>query len=124
MDPAEIRRVVSQIDAAIREQPWMDFEVRDYAGSDLAVRGTLDPSSGSDHLEITFSGVFAVSMPMEWRTETSEPVFRILDGDEARDVNLRFGVVQGNTVFGFKPEDSPDLECLVAAQGVAWRLRG
>lgn len=113
---------VERINALLQQRPWFDFEVMEYQGYALTVVGSIDPS-GPHQLEIRFDRVFAVSLPMEWRTDTSRPPLTLLTGEPAAAVNRRFRVEQGHHVFRFSPEDYPeDFGCLIAAQGIEFRI--
>lgn len=121
MDLDQVMRLVAEVDEAIREHPWMDFEIEEYRGGQLLVAGTLDPSTGPDKIKIRFRDVFALSLPTEWKSDTSKPVLTLLLGSEAVDANLRFGIEQGNALFRFVPEDFPPTAgCLVAARTIEW----
>ncbi|RKI52999.1 hypothetical protein D7X55_31780 [Corallococcus sp. AB049A] len=118
MSQADLVAVVNRIDSRIRSHPWMDFEIWEYVGGNLIVAGFIDTTVEPD-LFIKFDGVFLLSLPAEWNTDTSKRVFQMLEGEEARQWNLRFKVEIGNTLFSFAPEHySPDFKCVVAAKSV------
>ena len=118
MSQEDLVAVVNRIDSQIRSHPWMDFEIWEYVGGNLIVAGFIDTTVDAD-LFIKFDGVSLLSLPAEWNTDTSKRVFQMLEGEEARQWNLRFKVEIGNALFSFAPEDyPPDFKCVVAAKSV------
>lgn len=114
----DLAAVVNRIDSQIRSHPWMDFEIWEYVGGNLIVAGFIDTTVDAN-LFIKFDGVFSLSLPAEWRTDTSKRVFSLLEGEKARQWNLRFQVEIGNSLFSFAPEHyPPDFRCVVAAKSV------
>jgi hypothetical protein len=94
--------------------------VAEFAGYRLTLHGSIAPSSAPDFV-ITFDRVFFMSLPLEWKTDTSREVVGVLTGASAEEVNLRFRVEQGNTLFSFRPENYPDdFRCLIGARSVSW----
>lgn len=96
METSDIRAKVLEIDAAIRKNPWMDFEVAKYENNELIVIGNLSQSypNRPGQIEIIFRDVYFVSMPFSWKTVTSEPVLSLLDGLDYIAINKRFRVEQ------------------------------
>ena len=123
MDTNDASEAVRQINEFLRSRPWMDFELKEYTGYRLVVMGGIDPSVGPE-VEIWFEGVAFVSMPIEWRTDTSVDPFALLQGDQARMLNRRFQVEQGHHVFRFTAEGfSPESGCALAAKQVGMNRR-
>ena len=124
MNEAEAQKVVDEINAHLKKQLWMDFTVSEFDGSSLLVEGGVSIHRPRPwDIEITFGSVFCISLPVDWKTDTSEPPLALLTGDEAYAINARFGVVHGNHVFRFTPEDyPPDLGCIIAAERVSYQL--
>jgi hypothetical protein len=120
MDESQVVRVVDRINQHVCQQPWCDFEVKEYRGTKLVVTGSLDLSAA--HIfEVWFEGVFFVSMPMEWKTDTSRPTLALMVGEGAASVNRRFRVERGHHIFRFTPEDYPeDFGCLVGAREIGF----
>jgi hypothetical protein len=112
---------VAAIDSYVRTLKWLDFEISEYSGGKLVIHGSIDASS-TPNISITFNQVFFVSLPFEWKTDTSQQVCGILAGQTARDWNLRYQVEHGFTLYFFKPEDFPDdFLCVIAAKAVSWK---
>jgi len=123
MDAEQAKRVVDEINAYLTSKPWLDFEVMEYRGYRLVIMGSLDTSTAHD-VEIWFEPVFFVSLPIEWKTDTSSPPLSLVTGDKAIEVNRRFMVEHGNHLFGFSPEDYPDdFKCLISAQAIGFEIK-
>jgi len=124
VEQAEAQKVVDEINALLMRQQWMDFTVSELDGSSLLVEGGLSIHRPRPwDIEITFESVFCISLPVEWKTDTSKPPLALLTGDEAHEINRRFDVAQGNHVFRFTPEDyPPDFGCIIAAEKISYRL--
>ncbi|NVB40967.1 hypothetical protein G6O69_24215 [Pseudenhygromyxa sp. WMMC2535] len=122
MNEEQARRVVGDINAYLQQKLWFDFEVMEYQGDTLTIMGSLDISAPHD-VEIRFKGVFFVSLPLEWKTDTATPPLRLMAGEEAVGLNQRFKVEQGHHIFRFTPEYYPeDFGCLVCAQAVSFEV--
>ena len=120
MDEEQARRAVDEINAHLLQMPWLDFEVMEYRGETLVVRGSLDTSTSHD-VEIKFKGVFFVSLPVEWKTDTRRPPLAVMMAEEAAALNRRFQVEQGNHIFQFTPEDYPqEFGCLICAREISF----
>jgi len=117
----DAKAAVIGIDAEIRNFSWLDFEVLEFVGRQLTLIGSIDSSVKHD-LEVIFKDINFVSMPFEWKTDTSTKVLELVEGEEAIAINQRFQVEQGYHIFRFHPEDfiTPD-GCLIAAKSIDWR---
>lgn len=120
MDESQVVRIVDNINQYVGRLPWCDFEVLEYRSSKLVVTGSLDVSAAHT-FEVWFDGVFFMSLPMEWNTDTSRPPLALMVGEGAASVNRRFRVERGHHIFRFSPEDYPeDFGCLVGAREIAF----
>ncbi|MFC5702317.1 hypothetical protein ACFPVX_13525 [Cohnella faecalis] len=122
MEILETKKVVEDINTFIGSQLWLDFEVLQYDKQKLTIIGSIDISNMHD-IEIVFEDIFFVSLPIEWKTDTSRPVLSILEGEKAKILNKKFQVEQGHSIFAFAPEDYPDdFGCYVCAKKIAFNL--
>ena len=113
-----ISLIIDKINNHIRKEQWFDFEIIKYGQNELFVGGGKSLSYPYE-LEIHFKDVCFVSVPVEWRTDTSNNVLFILEGEEAYKVNRKFQVEQGYHVFKFVPEEYPeDFGCLIGARSL------
>lgn len=120
MNRNEIQKVVEDINHYVQAQLWLDFEISQYQSGKLNVIGSIDPSSAPD-IEICFEDIFFISLPMEWKTDTSASVLVLLERDEAFSINKKFQVEQGYHLFKFIPEYYPDeFGCLIAAKKISF----
>lgn len=111
---------INAINAIVKKQSWYDFEVQDLKGNNLTVIGSLD-FSNNHTLEITFTDVFHMSLNTSWSSDTSEKVLLLAEGEEARKINLKFRIEQGNFLFRFIPEDfGEDTGFYIAAKDLSF----
>lgn len=123
MDNKKVKITVDEINDFIRKKMWLDFEVLNYDKSKLTVIGSIDISTVHD-IEIVFEDVFFVSMPFEWKTDTSETVLIFVEGEEAIAINKRFQVEKGYYIFKFIPEDFPeDFGCYLGAKSISYQIK-
>ena len=114
--------IVKKINELITSQLWLDFEVVEYTISKLTIIGSISPSYPAD-IEITFTDIFCMSLPMMWQTDTQQEVFKIAENEEARIINKKFKIEYGYTPFLFIPEDYPeDFYCIIAAKSVNYEI--
>jgi len=120
---SDIRRILDEINSFLMQELWMDFEVIQYTGNELVIMGSIDISNPHD-IEIIFRDVFFISMPMEWKTDTSKTVLEVVEGQPAIDLNKKFQVEQGYHIFKFIPEDyDKDFGCFIAAKGINYKRK-
>lgn len=115
----ETRKAVEKIDAVIRQNAWFDFEVSSYDGGNLVVNGSTD-SSYYHELEVTFHNVFFASGYFRgWKSDTTCPVFRTPEQEEAYYMNFQLEIEQGYDLFIFKVEGSKN-NVIVASESVSY----
>jgi len=125
MEPKDTQKTVSDIDAQVRKNPWMDFEVTNYDRQMLSVIGNISPSYPGQpgQIEINFKDVYFVSLPIAWKTDTSKQVISLVDGPEQFAINKLFRVEQGYLIFKFMPEDYQEgFGCLIGAKEISYRV--
>lgn len=122
MEISEIKKNVESINTFIGNQLWLDFEVLHYDKQKLTIIGSIDISNAHD-IEIVFEDVFFVSLPIEWKTDTSEQSLSIIEGETEIILNKKLQVEQGYSIFAFVPEDYPeDFACYVCAKRITFNL--
>lgn len=122
MNKTDSQSVVEDINIFLQKELWFDFEVIRYHDRKLTIIGSIDPSS-HHAIEIYFEDIFFVSLPMEWKTDTTKTILSILEGNDAIKLNKRFQVEIGYHIFRFAPEDYPeDFGCLIAAREISYTL--
>jgi hypothetical protein len=122
MSKADSQSIVEEINIFLQKELWFDFEVICYQDRKLTIIGSIDPSS-HHNIEIYFEDIFFVSLPVEWKTDTTKTILSILAGDNAIELNKRFQVEIGYHIFRFAPEDYPeDFGCLIGARKISYSL--
>ena len=122
MDIVKVKITIEEINNFIREKMWLDFEVRNFDKYKLTLTGSIDISTVHD-IEIIFEDVSFVSMPFEWKTDTSKTVLVFVEGEEATAINRRFQVEKGYHIFKFIPEDFPeDFGCYLGAKSITYQI--
>lgn len=107
MTEQEIKNVLVEINKYLENQLWMDFEVIEYSRYELKIIGSLDISS-APNIEIAFKDIFFASTAFNWSTDTSRNVVSLIEGDEAKKINIKFQVEQGYHLIKFQAEEYPD----------------
>jgi hypothetical protein len=122
MDNEKIIITVDEINDFVRTKMWLDFEVLNYDKYKLTVIGSIDISTAHD-IEITFEDISFVSMPFEWKTDTSNKALVFVEGEEAIAINRRFQVEKGYHIFRIIPEDFPeDFGCYLGAKSISYQI--
>lgn len=122
MNTSSMIKVLVEINEFLQEQMWLDFEVMEYKKNRLTIIGSIDIST-QHNIEIYFEEISFISLPMEWKTDTSEIVLTLLEGDKAITLNKKFQVEQGFHIFKFKPEDyTDDFGCYVGAKNISYKI--
>ena len=104
MNTPLLQNKVSKANAAIRQLAWCDFEIVDFGRTKLRLQGSLSTSYPFD-IQITFEDVFFIQCSTSWKTDTSKDVLVLINGDEAVDLNLKYQVETGYSIFRIFPED-------------------
>lgn len=121
MTKQEIKNVLVEINEYLETQLWMDFEIIEYSRYALKIIGSLDISF-APNIEIIFKDVFFASTIFNWKTDTSHEIVSIIEGDEARKINMEFQVEQGYHLVKFQAEDYPDdFGCIFGIKEVMFR---
>ena len=86
---------VQGIDRELRRYPWLDMTIAEDTGHDLIVWGSLSESYPFD-VRIVFCGLQCVLARRDWKTDTSQTVFRELTD---REFNLKYSIEIGQRTF-------------------------
>ncbi|WAS93142.1 hypothetical protein [Nannocystis punicea] len=122
MDSDHAEQTVTRINNYLQQQLWFDFEVSEYQKGRLVVIGSID-TTVSHNVEIWFKDIAFVSLPMEWKTDTSAPPLSLIEGVEAVEISSRFQVEVGHHIFRFSPEDyAPQFGCLIGAREIGFQV--
>lgn len=99
---------VEQINKIVKSNLWYDFEIISYDGYNLKIGGSTESllmPNMKYNLEIIFSDIFFISSLSSWSADIVNMPFTVLTGDEARDINLKYQVEQGYSIFQIAVED-------------------
>lgn len=122
MDIEQAKQTIARLNHYLQQQLWFDFELIEYRQRRLVVIGSID-TTVHHNVEIWFKDVFFVSLPLEWKTDTSNPPLSLLEGEEAVRTNVRFQIEVAYHIFRFSPEDYPsDFGCLIGARELGFQV--
>lgn len=111
-----IKEKIAKINAYIRQNEWFDFSLQYLSSSEAIILGGKDLQYYHE-LEVIFSDVFYVSLCMDWKSAPSRDVLHLVEGQDAYEFNVRFNVLEGNSVFEFVIEDNEE-DYYVVAKGL------
>ncbi|MBL7950883.1 MAG: hypothetical protein JNM62_04130 [Flavobacteriales bacterium] len=115
----DVRAVVEEINQLVRAQEWFDFHVVECDFRKLVVGGSEDLTY-YHKLEVVFENVFFFSGVISgWGTDTSKPMITIPEGEELRELNMRFEIQVGYQLFVILPEDFKN-KIYVAAERLSY----
>lgn len=121
MTEQEVKIVIDEINEYLKKQLWMDFEVIEYSKYILRIIGSLDISI-MPNIEIIMKDIFFASTVFNWETDTSQQVLALVEGSEARKLNMKFCVEQGYHLIKFKTENYPNtFECLFGVKEILFK---
>ena len=100
----EIKQCVSEINKIVTSELWFDLELNYYRKNLIQLIGSIDLTYGYT-LSIDFNEVFFVSMPVDWKTNTQNGFLFLLEGEELKEISLKFKIEIGFYVFKFMTED-------------------
>jgi hypothetical protein len=101
-----MKEVIGKINNRVKESPFFDFSIFKFEKNNLIIAGGKDLTYYHE-VEIEFIYVHTIIGNAEFKADTSRNVIEIIvDSDEAREINLKYGVIQGNTIFKLRSEDN------------------
>ncbi|MGB3259914.1 hypothetical protein [Paenisporosarcina sp.] len=122
MEIEKVKVVVKEIDTIIRKELWYEFIVDQYTATNkLILNGGF--STSYPDIEIIFEDIFFISLPIMWKSDTKKVVLTLLEGEEFRKMNIKFGVEIGYHIFKFTPNYySSNFGCLIGAKKISFRM--
>ena len=124
MNKVNIIKEIDNINKFLQSELWFDFEVKEYTKNRLCIIGSIDPTY-PPNIKIHFKDIFFLSLPIEWKTDTSKKILSLVEGEDAININKQFQVEQGYYLFQFKAEYYPDdFKCLIGAKEISYTLVG
>lgn len=107
MSEKEVKDIIRAVNIFLSQQLWMDFEIIEYSGQFLRIIGSIDITA-VPVMELVFEDVYFVSAVFNWKTNTDRTVVSLLEGKDAKVVNLKYRVEQGYHIIKITPEDYPE----------------
>jgi hypothetical protein len=102
----KMKEIINRINDRVKKAPFFDFSILKFEKDNLIIAGSEDLTYYHE-VEIEFISVYTVICNTAFKADTSRNVIEIIeDSDEAKEINLKYGVVQGNNVFKLYSEDS------------------
>ena len=112
-----MKEVVKSINDYCRTLSDLEFLIFSYVDNRLVIVGSTDLMY-YHNFEIVFEDVYNISSNFNWKNKNSKEVIEILEGRSMIEVNLKFTIEAGNTIFKFNNDD--DLNLLVVAKKVSF----
>ena len=109
---------ILQINQYISSNEWFEMEALNYDGRTMTIAGGLDLLTGSYSLKLLFTDVCFVAISLEsWAVDVNDVPIQILNGQEARNFNLKHKITKGNQIFKLSGED---IDMYVAAKSCSF----
>ena len=122
MDEKEIKDIMEKVNRFLSRQLWMDFEIIEYSKQSMKIIGSIDISA-LPVMELIFEDVFFASTVFNWATDTRKTVISLLEGKDAKAVNMNYRVEQGYHIIKIAPEDYPEeFGCIFGVKKIYFNL--
>ena len=93
-----MKKEIDEINSIMKQYLWMDFELATCSTGEAVLHGYID-EAGEDKIRITFSGVDTIVCKTCFTFDGERDFLEVLDGEDARNINLKYDVLQGNKIF-------------------------
>ncbi|SFQ83291.1 hypothetical protein [Hymenobacter arizonensis] len=117
MDDHSVGVTLDLINARVKASFHLEADIHSFANNRLTVVVGEDLTYSYD-FQVVFEDVFTVSLNSSFRIETLLPWLSIIPVPACIEVNVRFGVETGNTLFQLHNEDN--LFFFVAAGSISY----
>lgn len=104
------------INEYLKEQLWMDFQVCSVNCGKIEVFGYLDEAS-EDMIKIIFIKPYMMLSAFMFTYEGGGKFISLVTGNEAREMNEKYSVIQGNYIFKIS-NTNIDNSMYIIAQGI------
>ncbi|PUZ22582.1 hypothetical protein DCC81_19275 [Chitinophaga parva] len=106
---------ITLINQKVKEFTFLNFSIFEYHHNEFVIAISSDFTYY--HLfEIRFKNVFSVICNTLWSVDTQKDVIKVLDFTEAYDLNVKYGVEVGYSIFQLMNED--ELKLYIIAEHV------
>ena len=103
-----MKNIIDEINSVASTFMYLEFAVVSYKAENLIVAGSQD-FLYYQNFEIEFENVFSIIGNLRWKANTKKAVLTICGLIEAHELNRKYRVEQGNTIFKFVDEDNIDI---------------
>ena len=107
---------IKYINNFMKSQLWMDFEMCNMGRAKLELYGFLDEAE-EEKILIEFKLPYMVDGVFAFSYEGEGDFISVVEGNEAYDLNAKYGVTKGNTIFKIS-NISICKDILIAAQNL------
>ena len=90
--------IIDRINEYLEKCLWMDFELCNMNGGQIDLYGFLD-EAGEDKIKIIFKQPYMVICVFSFTYEGNGTFISLVTGEEAYEINKKYGVIQGNQIF-------------------------
>lgn len=111
---------INKINQYLKGQLWMDFEMCHMDRLKLILYGFLD-ESGKDKIRIIFEEPYMVSSNFFFTYEGVHDFISIIEGEEAVQINKKYGVTIGNVIFKLSNINT-EMYMIVIAKGISVQI--
>jgi len=112
---------IDKVNEFLKEQLWMDFEMCNINRGKLELHGFIDEVA-DDKIKIVFEQPHMVSCNFFFTYEGNGKFLSIVDGKDAFQINKKYGVTQGHTVFKIT-NTNIEAEMLIVAKSVEVQIK-
>ena len=90
--------MIKKINEIMNKYLWMDFELTNVNTNNVVLHGFLDEAE-EDKIQIIFSDVDAVLCKTSFTFEGKQAFLKEMDNEEAKNINLKYSILQGMKIF-------------------------
>lgn len=92
---------INKLNNYLNTQLWMDFEMCNIDRGEIILFGYLDELD-ENKIKVVFKHPYMISCNLSLVYDGEGEFITIVEGDEARQINSKYGVTVGNTIFRIK----------------------
>lgn len=111
---------INEINEYLKTQLWMDFEMCNMDRGKIELYGFLD-EGGNEKIKIVFEQPYMVSCDFFFTYEGNSDFISIIDGEDAFEINKKYGVTQGNLVYKIS-NTNIEADMFVVAKGIEYQI--
>ena len=89
---------IEKINKYLKQQLWMDFELYGIIFLELGLSGRID-EMGEEKINIIFKRPYMIACTSLFTYEGGGDFVELFTGEEAYEINKRYGVTRGNYIF-------------------------